>query len=161
MIPGVGAYGACMAGLLDIDGDLIVAERLQGQRPTLAVCVGIQVLFDGGDEHGHHTDGLGVLPGRVQSLRAPVLPHMGWNTVSAPTDSVLFEGVAHERFYFVHSFGVAPTAELTARATVTTCTYGEDFVAAVESGALSATQFHPEKSGDPGAYLLATWVGTL
>ena len=125
MIPGVGAYAACMAGLLDIGGDRIVAERLERQRPTLAVCVGIQVLFDGGDEHGHHTDGLGVLPGRVEALAAPVLPHMGWNTVSAPADSVLFDGVADERFYFVHSFGARPSAELAARATVTTCTYGE------------------------------------
>ena len=161
MIPGVGAYAACMAGLLDVGADVVVAERLQRQRPILAVCVGIQVLFDGGDEHGQHTEGLRVLPGRVRSLDAAVLPHMGWNTVSAPADSVLFDGVGDERFYFVHSYGARPSPALIARATVTTCTYGHEFVAAVEAGVLSATQFHPEKSGDPGAHLLATWVGTL
>jgi glutamine amidotransferase len=161
MIPGVGAYAACMAGLLGVSGDTIVAERLRGQRPILAVCIGIQVLFDGGDEHGHHTDGLGVLPGRVVRLDAPVLPHMGWNTVTAPADSALFDGVADERFYFVHSYAVRPSTELADHAVVTTADYGGDFVAAVESGVLSATQFHPEKSGDPGAHLLATWVGSL
>jgi imidazole glycerol-phosphate synthase subunit HisH len=161
MIPGVGAFAACMSGLLDIGGDAIVAERQGRQRPSLAVCVGMQVVFDDGNEHGHHTAGLGVLPGRVERIDAPVLPHMGWNTVTAPPASVLFRDVADERFYFVHSYGVRPTAALADRATVTTSDYGAPFVAAIESGTLSATQFHPEKSGDAGAHLLATWVETL
>ena len=161
MIPGVGAFAACMAGLLGIGGDAIVAQRRRRQRPSLAVCVGMQVVFDDGDEHGQHTRGLGVLPGRVERLDAPVLPHMGWNTVSPPASSVLFAGVADERFYFVHSYGVRPGPELAEQATVTTSDYGAPFVAAVESGALSVTQFHPEKSGDAGAHLLATWVATL
>jgi glutamine amidotransferase len=161
MIPGVGAFAACMDGLRGVDGDAILAERQRDQRPSLAVCVGMQVVFDGGDEHGHHADGLAVLPGRVERLDAPVLPHMGWNTVSAPSDSVLFADVADEYFYFVHSYGVRPSPQLAARATVTTCDYGTPFVAAAETGPLSVTQFHPEKSGDAGAHLLATWVGTL
>lgn len=161
MIPGVGAFAACMAGLLGIGGDEIVAERQRRARPSLAVCVGMQVVFDDGDEHGHHTRGLAVLPGRVERLDAPVLPHMGWNTVQAPATSVLFGDVADERFYFVHSYGVRPGPALAELATVTTSDYGAPFVAAVESGVLSATQFHPEKSGDAGAHLLATWVGTL
>jgi glutamine amidotransferase len=144
MVPGVGAFAACMSGLLSIGGDAIVAERQRRNR-----------------EHGHHTHGLGVLPGRVERLDAPVLPHMGWNTVSAPASSVLFDDVADERFYFVHSYGVRPSPALAERATVTTSDYGAPFVAALESGVLSATQFHPEKSGDAGAHLLATWVGTL
>ena len=161
MIPGVGAFAACMSGLLGIGGDAIVAERQRRARPSLAVCVGMQVVFDDGNEHGHHTLGLGVLPGRVEHLDAPVLPHMGWNTVSAPATSVLFRDVADERFYFVHSYGVRPTPALVERATVTTSDYGVPFVAAIESGVLSATQFHPEKSGDAGAHLLATWVQSL
>ena len=161
MIPGVGAFAACMSGLLGIGGDAIVAERERRQRPSLAVCVGMQVAFDDGNEHGQHTQGLGVLPGRVERLDAPVLPHMGWNTVAAPAASVLFRDVADERFYFVHSYGVRPSTALTEQATVTTSDYGVPFVAAIERGALSATQFHPEKSGDAGAHLLATWVGTL
>ena len=161
MIPGVGAFATCMSGLLAIGGDAIVAVRQRRQRPSLAVCVGMQVVFDDGNEHGHHTPGLGVLPGRVERLDAPVLPHMGWNTVTAPTTSVLFRDVADERFYFVHSYGVRPSPILAERATVTTSDYGVPFVAAIESGTLSATQFHPEKSGDAGAHLLATWVETL
>jgi glutamine amidotransferase len=161
MIPGVGAFAACMAGLLGVEGDRIVAERQRRERPTLAVCVGMQVAFDSGDEHGHHTEGLGVLPGRVERLEAPVLPHMGWNTVDPPAGSVLFAGVSGERFYFVHSYGVRPSPTLAERATVTTSAYGVPFVAGIEAGALSATQFHPEKSGDAGAHLLANWVRTL
>ncbi len=161
MIPGVGAFAACMSGLLGIGGDAIVAERQSRQRPSLAVCVGMQVVFDDGNEHGQHTVGLGVLPGRVERLDAPVLPHMGWNTVTAPAASVLFRDVADERFYFVHSYGVRPTPALAEEATVTTSDYGVPFVAAIERGVLSATQFHPEKSGDAGAHLLATWVESL
>jgi imidazole glycerol-phosphate synthase subunit HisH len=161
MIPGVGAFAACMSGLLGIGGDAIVAERQRRHRPSLAVCVGMQVVFDDGNEHGHHTLGLGVLPGRVERLDAPVLPHMGWNTVTAPSTSVLLRDVADEHFYFVHSYGVRPSPVLAERATVTTTDYGVPFVAAIESGTLSATQFHPEKSGDAGAHLLANWVETL
>ena len=157
VVPGVGAFAACMAGLRDVDGPAIIAARLGAGRPLLGICVGMQVFFDAGVEHGVETDGLGVLPGRVESLRAPVLPHMGWNTVTPPAGSVLFGGIAEgTRFYFVHSYAAHATD-----GAVTIAHHGEDFVAAVENGVVSATQFHPEKSGDAGASLLENWLATL
>jgi imidazole glycerol-phosphate synthase subunit HisH len=157
VVPGVGAFAACVAGLAAIDGGAIVAERVAAQRPVLGICVGMQVLFEAGVEHGVETAGLGLLPGRVEALRAPVLPHMGWNTLDVPAGSVLLAGlVAGTRCYFVHSYAAHATTGLVTRAH-----HGEDFVAAVENGPLSATQFHPEKSGDAGAIILANWLGTL
>jgi glutamine amidotransferase len=157
MVPGVGAFAAVMAGLLDVGGGGVVRARLAAGRPVLGICVGMQVLFDKGDEHGVITDGLGVLPGAVRRLKAPILPHMGWNTVAPGPGSVLFDGLpADTRFYFLHSYAAVQTDGL-----VTTAEHGEPFVAAVEHGPLSATQFHPEKSGDAGATLLANWLGTL
>ena len=160
VVPGVGAFAACMAGLREVGGGEIVAARLADSRPVLGICVGMQVLFESGVEHGVETEGLGVLPGRVEQLRAPILPHMGWNTVTPPDGSVLFAGCAEgTRFYFVHSYGVRSVAD--AGALVTTTHHGENFVAAVESGVVSATQFHPEKSGDAGAEVLRNWLATL
>ena len=157
VVPGVGAFAACMAGLDAVDGPAIIAERLAGNRPILGICVGMQVLFEAGVEHGVETAGLGVLPGRVEQLRAPILPHMGWNTLEAPAGSVLFAGIPSDtRYYFVHSYAVHATTGLTA-----VTHHGEDFVAAVESGVVSATQFHPEKSGDAGAAVLGNWIRTL
>ncbi len=162
VIPGVGAYAACMAGLLGVDGKRIVTERLAAERPLLAICVGMQVLFEIGIEHGTRTTGLGVLPGIVTQLRAPVLPHMGWNTVEPADKTVLFQGIdPGTRFYFVHSYAAEPIAELAAVAEVSVTVHGTHFVSAVEAGALSATQFHPEKSGDAGAQLLTNWLATL
>jgi imidazole glycerol-phosphate synthase subunit HisH len=157
VVPGVGAFAACMAGVRDIAAGPAVAERADAGRPVLGICVGMQILFDAGVEHGVESTGLGVLPGRVEKLVAPIVPHMGWNTVTVPADSTLFRGLDGDtRFYFVHSYAVHETDGL-----VTTAEHGERFVAAVERGSVSATQFHPEKSGDAGAALLATWVGTL
>jgi glutamine amidotransferase len=157
VVPGVGAFAACMAGLADIDGAAIIARRLAAMRPVLGICVGMQVLFASGVEHGVETAGLGVLPGRVEALRAPVRPHMGWNTVDAPTGSTLFAGIdAGTRFYFVHSYAVHHTSGL-----LSTTVHGEPFVSAVEDGLVSATQFHPEKSADAGAALLENWLGSL
>jgi glutamine amidotransferase len=157
VVPGVGAFAACMSGLQAVGGPQIVAERVAAGRPVLGICVGMQVLFDAGVEHGVETAGLSVLPGRVERLQAPILPHMGWNTVAAPPDSVLFAGLANgTRFYFVHSYAVHRT-----EGTVAVTRHGEDFVAAVEHGAVSATQFHPEKSGDAGAAVLRNWLATL
>ncbi len=165
VVPGVGAFATCMAGLHEVRGPEIIGRRLAGGRPVLGICVGMQVLFDDGDEHGVVTAGCGEWPGTVERLHADVLPHMGWNTVQAPADSVLFEGLAGERFYFVHSYAARrwtlAAAEHMAAPMVTWAEHGEPFVAAVENGPLSATQFHPEKSGDAGAALLRTWVQTL
>ena len=156
VVPGVGAYAACIAGLEQIGGREIVADFLATGRPLLGICVGMQVLFDSGDEHGVHTKGLGVLTGHVERLDAAVLPHMGWNSVTVPAGSTLFEGLSEQRFYFVHSYGAHAAPGL-----VTIAHHGEDFVAAVEHGTVSATQFHPEKSGDAGAQLLRNWLATL
>ncbi|WP_312894241.1 imidazole glycerol phosphate synthase subunit HisH [Nonomuraea soli] len=165
-VPGVGAFAACMSGLLQVRGEQIIGRRLSGGRPVMGVCVGMQILFAKGVEHGIQTEGCGEWPGTVEQLDAPVLPHMGWNTVEAPEGSVLFDGLdAATRYYFVHSYGVR-TWELTPgegfrEPLVTWAEHGVPFVAAVENGPLCGTQFHPEKSGDAGATLLRNWVRTL
>jgi imidazole glycerol-phosphate synthase subunit HisH len=167
-VPGVGAFAACMKGLREVRGDVLIDKRLAGGRPVLGVCVGMQILFEHGDEHNVITDGCGQWPGSVERLRpgagSPV-PHMGWNQVETPGGG-LFAGVETERFYFVHSYGVRawqltqPRPEM--KPGVTWTTYGVDrFVSAVENGPLCATQFHPEKSGDAGAELLRNWLATL
>lgn len=173
LVPGVGAFAACMRGLEAVKGPRIIGERLAGSRPVLGICVGMQVLFDWGLEFadGVHVDSAGVpgcgeWPGVVEKLEAPVLPHMGWNTVDRPAESVLFAGLPDdERYYFVHSFGVRrwvmePSEHLRAP-DVTWATHGTPFVAAVENGPLSATQFHPEKSGDAGLHLLENWIRSI
>jgi imidazole glycerol-phosphate synthase subunit HisH len=166
VVPGVGAFAACMAGLRAVRGHRTIDRRLAGGRPVLGICVGMQVLFERGVEHGVETEGCDEWPGVVERLEAPVVPHMGWNTVSTPSDSTLFAGLAGERFYFVHSYGVRDwtlqTNDRTRAPLVGWTEHGGDrFVAAVENGPLSATQFHPEKSGDAGARLLRNWVQTL
>jgi len=166
VVPGVGAYAACMAGLRAVKGERIIGRRLAGGRPVLGICVGMQVLFDQGVEHGVVTEGCSEWPGVVSRLHAPVVPHMGWNTVEAPDETSLFSGIQDERFYFVHSYGarewVLETNDRTRAPLVTWAEHGGDrFVAAVENGPLTATQFHPEKSGDAGAALLRNWVASL
>jgi glutamine amidotransferase len=171
LVPGVGAYEACMRGLRAIRGERIIGRRLSGGRPVLGICVGMQILFSRGVEHGVETEGCDEWPGVVERLQAPVVPHMGWNTVDVPAGSTLFEGVEDERLYFVHSYGVRRwelvTNDRTKAPLVTWAETGsvegagDRFVAAVENGPLSATQFHPEKSGDAGAALLRNWVQSL
>jgi glutamine amidotransferase len=163
VVPGVGAFAACMAGIDALGAGAVIAERVAAGRPVLGICVGMQVLFEYGEEHGVVTKGLGMLPGAVTRLAAQRLPHMGWNTVDAPPGSVLFADLpAGTRFYFVHSYAVAEVGTLAAAgATVTTATHETRFVAGVERGALSAVQFHPEKSADGGAILLRNWLATL
>jgi glutamine amidotransferase len=168
-VPGVGNFHACMAGLRAADGPRVVETRLAGGRPVLGVCVGMQVLFDGSDEPStDRQEGLGEWPGTVARLHAPVVPHMGWSEVVPPEGSRLFAGLARERFYFVHSYAVQsweleePQGAFASVAPrVTWADHGGRFVAAVENGPLSATQFHPEKSGDAGLALLENWVRTL
>jgi glutamine amidotransferase len=165
VVPGVGAFAACMAGLHAVGGEKIIARRIELGRPVLGICVGMQVLFAEGVEFGLRTEGCGVFPGTVDRLDAPVLPHMGWNTVAPPADSLLFSGIPDgTRFYFVHSFALrmrdaGPLLAVGAKITVTE--HGEPFAAAVEQGVVAATQFHPEKSGDAGAAVLTNWLGTL
>ncbi|MEZ0366397.1 imidazole glycerol phosphate synthase subunit HisH [Mycobacterium sp. pUA109] len=161
VVPGVGAFEACMAGLRGINGDKIVAERVLAGRPVLGVCVGMQILFARGVEFGVESTGCGQWPGAVTRLDAPVIPHMGWNVVAAAPGSRLFRGLdADTRFYFVHSYA-AQRWEGRPEALLTWARHQVPFLAAVEDGPLAATQFHPEKSGDAGATLLANWVDGL
>lgn len=165
VVPGVGAFASVMSALRAAGGVGVIDKRIAGGRGVLGICVGLQVLFERGLEHGTQTEGLGQWPGTIEKLDAPILPHMGWNTVEAAAESTLFRGVEHERFYFVHSYaakswewtdtGPLPTPE------VSYATHGERFIAAVENGPLTATQFHPEKSGQAGLTLLANWVSSL
>ncbi|MFD6952764.1 imidazole glycerol phosphate synthase subunit HisH [Nocardiopsis sp. TSRI0078] len=175
LVPGVGAFSACMSSLRAAGGDRIIGRRVAGGRPVLGICVGMQVLFDKGVESADPgaeagtevTEGCGEWPGTVERLRAPIVPHMGWNTVRPPEDTRLFAGIdPADRFYFVHSYAVrdwefVSANERIAPPKVTWAEHGEPFVAAVENGPLWATQFHPEKSGDAGARILANWVDTL
>lgn len=159
VVPGVGAFAACMAGLRAAGGDQVIGKRLAGARPVLGICVGMQILFEAGEEHGERTAGVGCWPGPVQKLTAPVLPHMGWNVVAAPPASRLLAGMGpDEMFYFVHSYAAK---QAPADALAGWSRHGEDFVALVEEGPLMATQFHPEKSADAGAALLANWLEAL
>jgi imidazole glycerol-phosphate synthase subunit HisH len=166
VVPGVGAFRACVEGVRSVRGHEVIGRRLAGGRPVLGICVGMQILFEHGVEHGEDTPGLDEWPGVVERIHAPVVPHMGWNTVETPEGSTLFRGVEGERFYFVHSYGVRDwTLQTNGRTRPPLVTWsehgGDRFVAAVENGPLSATQFHPEKSGDAGAALLRNWVESL
>jgi glutamine amidotransferase len=165
VVPGVGAFASVMEQLNARKANELLDKRLVAGRPVLGICVGMQVLFEIGVEHGLETEGLAQLPGKVEMLDSPTLPHIGWNTVNAAKGSKLFAGIEHERFYFVHSYGVK-NWELEAIGSfippkVTWAEYGSPFVAACEVGPLSATQFHPEKSGEAGIQLLTNWVATL
>ncbi|MCQ9369327.1 imidazole glycerol phosphate synthase subunit HisH [Brevibacterium sp. 50QC2O2] len=155
LVPGVGAFSAVMAGLRAVDGVEIIRTRHAQGRPTLGICVGEQVMFSHGTEHGVETAGIGLWPGAVQKLTAPVIPHMGWTRVTPGAGSRMFAGLAEEYFYFVHSYAahVPPPGTCASMAT-----HGESFVAAVEDGPTWATQFHPEKSADAGARLLRNWL---
>lgn len=165
VVPGVGAYATVMQALEEAGGREVIDKRIAGGRNVLGICVGLQIMFDYGLEHSVNTQGLGQWPGAVVQLEAEILPHMGWNTVEVAPGSMLFSGVEEERFYFVHSYGVV-NWELTDSGSlpqplVSFATHGSRFVAAVENGPLTATQFHPEKSGPAGLALLKNWVATL
>ena len=161
VVPGVGAFAACMKGLLAVDGAAVIAERVAAAKPVLAICVGHQILLGNGIEHQVEAAGCGIWPGTVERLHAERLPHMGWNTVTSAAGSNLFAGIETERFYFVHSYGVRELAEVDGRL-ITWAEHGGDrFVAAVEQGPLWSTQFHPEKSGAAGGRLIANRVATL
>ena len=159
VVPGVGAFASCMSGLLKINGDQIIKNRIANGKPIFGICVGMQILFDSGTENSN-TSGVGVVKGVVESLDAPVLPHMGWNNLKVSGQSQIFKGVENESFYFVHSYAVKNWSESKLDATAVTNYHG-DFLAAFEKGPIMATQFHPEKSGSAGLKLIANWVSSL
>jgi glutamine amidotransferase len=156
VVPGVGAFAACMAGLNSVSGAEIISQRYADARPTLGICIGMQILFADSDENGLH-QGVGLWKSSVRKLHAPILPHMGWNSVEPAEGSTLFKGVEEELFYFVHSYA----AQESASGLATHATHGQKFLAAVEDGALTATQFHPEKSGRAGLALIKNWSNSL
>ena len=160
VVPGVGAFGACMEGLLAINGDEIIRARVQAKKKVLGICVGMQILFDESEESykNRNPQGLGIARGKVVKVDAPVVPHIGWNTISAPESSVLFKGIGNERFYFVHSYAALTTSK---DYSPTTTNYGKQFIAAIESDSVSAVQFHPEKSGAAGLRLVKNWADSL
>ena len=164
-VPGVGAFSAVAQALAKVGGGAMIEKRLTGSRPVMGICVGMQVLFEHGVERGNDTPGLGEWPGSVTELDAPVLPHMGWNIVETPNDTRLFDGIRDERFYFVHSYAAQEwTLDVQPpfpAPLLTWAEHGSRFIAAVENGPLTATQFHPEKSGEPGIRLLKNWLDSL
>ena len=129
LVPGVGAFGSCIRQLLQINGDLILKERLKLNRPTLGVCVGMQILFESSAESDEA--GLALVAGKVKKLSAKILPHIGWNEVHVEKEMNLMRGLKNQRFYFVHSYAAttAPDEFLQAKSN-----YGEEFVAAIQSG---------------------------
>ena len=159
VVPGVGAFAACMSGLNAVDGAGIIRERIAHERPILGICIGMQILFSRGTEHaqGQAHAGVGVWDAEVSQLVAPILPHMGWNTIGTSSDSKLFQGIEDQSFYFVHSYA----AKDAVGKVQSWSTHGERFLAAVEDGYVSATQFHPEKSGDAGLALIKNWTQSL
>lgn len=165
VVPGVGAFAAVMKALTKAKAPELIDRRLAGGKPVLGICVGLQVMFEMGLENEIETQGLGQWPGVVSKLDSPKLPHMGWNNVAASDESTLFEGVADQLFYFVHSYAAKEfTLQVDLpfiRPVVSFSEYGEKFIAAVENGPLTGVQFHPEKSGEAGITLLRNWIATL
>jgi glutamine amidotransferase len=163
VVPGVGAFDACLHSLRAASGHTIIADRLAHDAPVFGICVGLQAMFGSGTEHGFVSAGLGYWPGSITKLPHSILPQIGWNTVAPPIDSDLFAETTGERFYFVNSYAAQDWSDEGPRGTgnVTWAEYGAPFVAAVEQGSLVATQFHPEKSGEAGLQLLQNWKDTL
>ena len=159
VVPGVGAFAACMNGLNAVGGAEIIRERITNERPVLGICIGMQILFSHGTEHSENAPlaGVGIWDGEVSLLEAPILPHMGWNSVESDSQTVLFQGIENESFYFVHSYAAKKSVGKLQSWT----THGEKFVSAVEDGYVSATQFHPEKSGDAGLAFIKNWTKSI
>jgi glutamine amidotransferase len=156
VLPGVGAFAACMKALSERGFDRLVREKAQKGTPLLGVCVGMQMLFDESDEFGA-TAGLGLLRGRVRKFENDlVVPHVGWNRIYQKQSHVLFEGIADGSFcYFVHSFYCEPADET---AIIGETDYGGRYASVVGSRNICGVQFHPEKSQDVGLRMLKNFT---
>jgi len=154
VLPGVGAFGRCMAALRDSGLEAPALAAIDAGKPFLGICIGMQMLYESSDEDPS-ASGMGVLAGKVRLLPEGVKrPQMQWNLLNVQHDSPMFAGLETPLWmYFVHSYAPATTEHV-----VATCDYGGDIVAAVQRDNLWATQFHPEKSGTPGLKLLANFV---
>lgn len=164
VLPGVGAFSATMTQLESVGADELVRHWVDEGRKLFGICVGHQVLFAHGVEHGVPAEGIGVFPGTVEMLHARRLPHMGWNSVEVPSDPGVFRGLDGRHFYFVHSYA-AHERDLMGQlcvpddARVTWCDHqGDRFIAAVQWRNVTSTQFHPEKSAAAGLGLLRNWL---
>ena len=158
ILPGVGAYSDAMAALRERGLVEPICEAITSGKPSLGICLGMQLLFETSYEDGEH-QGLGVLPGSVVKFDLPSdykVPHMGWNQVAFANPSPLYEGIDEgSHFYFVHSYYVSPTDE---SVVATTTDYGTSFCSSVQQDNLFATQFHPEKSQKLGLKLLENFA---
>ena len=156
VLPGVGAFGACMRALRTAALETVTRAAATDGRPFLGICIGMQMLFDGSDE-SPDVDGLGVVAGRVTRLPETArLPQIGWNTLDVTPGSRLCARLPDPAWlYFVHSYAPEPADDAVVAAS---CTYGRRFAAAIERGPVWATQFHPEKSGEVGLRLLRNFV---
>ena len=156
VLPGVGAFGACMKALSERGFDRLVRERARMGTPVLGVCVGMQLLFDESEEFGA-TQGLGLLPGRVRRFEIDlVVPHVGWNRIHQQRAHALFEDVRDGSFcYFVHSFYCAPAAEGVVAGETE---YGRRYASVVAQGNICGVQFHPEKSQEIGLRMLRNFA---
>jgi imidazole glycerol-phosphate synthase subunit HisH len=158
VLPGVGAFPEAMRRLRSLGLVDVIGERAESGVPLLGICLGMQLLFEGSEEHEGAT-GLGLLPGTVTRLRAPGLkiPHIGWNEVTFSRPSALTEGLGERAaFYHVHTFVCRPGEE---RDVVGRGEYGERFASIVERGNVMGAQFHPEKSSRDGLALLRNFAG--
>lgn len=158
VLPGVGAFGACMDALRDVGLEDTVHAAVDSGRPFLGICVGMQMLFDASDEDPSHA-GLGIIPGRVEVIPAGVRrPQMQWNELHITSDDPVFAGLPADPWvYFVHSYAARP---VDSSVVVGTCDYGNELTAVVRRGNLVATQFHPEKSATDGLRILANFVAS-
>jgi glutamine amidotransferase len=156
VLPGVGAFGACMDALRGTGLESVVHAAVESGRPFLGICVGMQMLFDGSDEDPSHS-GLGLISGRVTAIPDTVRkPQMQWNELRVRTDDPLFAGLpATPWVYFVHSYTARPADP---SVIVATCDYGAELTAVVRRGNVVATQFHPEKSATDGLAILGNFV---
>lgn len=145
-VPGQGIFGRCMDNLRASGSDELVRRWIDEGRPYLGICLGMQILFDTSEERGAGSAGLSALPGEVKRLRGEVrVPHMGWNEVNG------------EYFYFDHSYAVFPAEDSFVTGW---CRHGSRFAAMVRRNAITAVQFHPEKSGAAGIALLRGWLSS-